>query len=100
MSAKTFNGLVSIYYRKGEIALDRDTEGKFSAANAAECYTTLKELAKKHKASINKYSLFLVDGGTEAVLLANRYGKPYLAILPKQAAADGSTRKAGVTKLA
>ena len=101
MSSKTFDGGVSIVKNlKGEIALKKDNDGKFSSVNAQACYDTLKELAKKHKAPINKYSLFIVEGGTEAVLLANRYGNPYLAILPKQATADGSTRKASVTKLA
>jgi len=101
MSSKTFDGSVSIVKNtKGEIALKKDTEGKFNASNADECYSTLKALAKTHKATVNKYSLFMVEGGTEAVLLSNRYGNPYLAILPKQAAADGSTRKVSVTKLA
>jgi len=101
MSSKTFSSNVSIVKNtKGEIALKKDDNGKFNAENAQECYDTLKALAKTHKAAVNKYSLFLVEGGTEAVLLANRYGNPYIALLPKQAAADGSTRKAGVTKLA
>lgn len=100
MSAKTFVGNISIVLNtKGEIALKRDPEGKFSAANAAECYQTMMRLAKGRKAPINKYSLFLVENGTEPVLLANRYGNPYLALLPKRE--DGQVkRNASVTKLA
>lgn len=99
MTAKTFEGGVSIVKNtKGEIALKRDLAGKFNAGNAAECYSTMKAKAKELKASINKYSLFLVDKGTEPVLLANRYGNPYIALLPKRG--DGETKRGTVTKLA
>ena len=99
MSAKTFDGSVTIVLNtKGEIALKRDPEGKFSAENAKECYDTMSKLAKARKASINKYSLFMVESGTEPVLLANRYGNPYIALLPKRA--DGQAKRNAVTKLA
>ena len=99
MSSKTFDGNVSIVLNtKGEIALKKDAEGKFSAENAAECHQTMTKLAKARKASINKYSLFMVEGGTEPVLLSNRYGNPYLALLPKRA--DGQVKRNAVTKLA
>ena len=99
MSAKTFEGSVSIVKNtKGEIALKRDPEGKFSAENAVECHAKLTELAKKLKAPINKYSLFIADGGTEPVMLANRFGNPYIALLPKRG--DGNTKRNAVTKLA
>lgn len=99
MAAKTFEGNVSVVLNtKGEIALKKDLEGKFSAENAAELYQTLTKLAKARKVSINKYSLFVTDGGTEAVLLANRYGNPYIALLPKRA--DGGAKRNQVTKLA
>jgi hypothetical protein len=98
MAAKTFEGSVSIVLNtKGEIALKKDAGGKFSAANAAECYAKLQELSKARKASINKYSLFMVDKGTEPVLLANRYGNPYIALLPKQ---GDAAKRSSVTKLA
>jgi len=100
MSAKTFDGSVSIVLNtKGEIALKRDPEGKFSAANAKECYDTMSKLANARKAPINKYSLFMVANGTEPVLLANSfYGNPYIALLPKRA--DGQAKRNAVTKLA
>jgi hypothetical protein len=98
MSAKTFEGAVSIVLNtKGEIALKKDPEGKFTAANAAECYETLAKLAKSRKAAINKYSLFVTEGGTEAVLLANRYGNPYIALLAKREAGKAGSK---VVKLA
>ena len=100
MASKVFEGGVSIVLNtKGELALKRDPEGKFSASNAKECYDTLRALAKSRKASINKYSLFATDNGTEPVLLANRYGNPYIALLPKRDG-GGSAKKNAVTKLA
>lgn len=99
MSAKTFDGSVSIVLNtKGEIALKKDPEGKFSAQNAVECYDTMLKLAKSRKATINKYSLFMVENGSEPVMLANRYGNPYIALLPKRA--DGQVKRSTVTKLA
>ena len=99
MSAKTFEGSVSIVKNtKGEIALKRDSEGKFTAANATECYSKMQELSKKHKSAIHKYSLFIVTGGTEPVMLANHYGNPYIALLPKRG--EGETKRNAVTKLA
>ena len=99
MSAKTFEGNVSIVLNtKGEIALKKDAEGKFSAENAAECYSMMRQLAKSRKVPVNKYSLFVVENGTEPVLLANRYGNPYIALLPKRA--DGQVKRNAVTKLA
>ncbi len=99
MSAKTCEGSVSIVKNtKGEVALKRDPEGKFDARHAAECYNIMQQLAKKNKLPINKYSLFIPEGGTEAVLLANRYGNPYIALLPKRG--DGDTKRGTVTKLA
>lgn len=99
MSSKTFEGAVSIVKNtKGEIALKRDPEGKFTATNAAECHQTMVALSKKLKAPVNKYSLFLAEGGTEPVLLVNRFGNPYIALLPKRG--EGGAKRAGVTKLA
>jgi hypothetical protein len=99
MSAKTFEGSVSIVRNtKNEIALKRDPEGRFNAGNAAECYSTMQQLAKKNKFPINKYSLFIADGGTEVVLLANRFGNPYIALLPKRS--EGGAKRNAVTKLA
>lgn len=99
MAAKTYEGNVSVVLNtKGEIALKKDIEGKFSAENAAELYQTMTKLAKARKVSINKYSLFVADGGTEPVLLANRYGNPFIALLTKRA--DGQAKRNAVTKLA
>lgn len=97
MSNKTFEGKVSVILNtKGEIALKRDPNGAWDASNAGALYAKVQELATG-KAAINAYSLFIVKGGTEVVLLANRYGNPYIAVLPKR---EGGAGKAKVTKLA
>lgn len=99
MSNRTFEGKVSVVLNsKGEIALKRDPEGAWDSSQAPALLTKVTELAKKNKASINKYSLFLTEGGTEAVLLANRYGNPYIAVLPKRD--GGQSNRPKVTKLA
>jgi hypothetical protein len=99
MGSKTFEGNVSIVLNtKGEIALKRDPEGGWDASKAQALHVKMGELAKKHKAKISSYALFQAEGGTEPVLLANRYGNPYVALLPKRGE-GGATRK-GVTKLA
>jgi hypothetical protein len=120
MSNKTFEGNVSIVKNtKGQIALKRDHEGAFNAGNADECLSKLVELAKAHKSGINTYSLFMPDvpvkldasgtplpispkdvviGDKQPVLLANRYGNPYIALLPKRT--ESNAVKSKVTKLA
>jgi len=57
--ARIFEGNVSVVLNtRGEIALKRDPQGRFSADNADELYQTMLKLAKERKVSINKYSLY------------------------------------------
>lgn len=105
MAAKTFEGSVSIILNtKGEIALKKDAAGKFTAADAAEIYSQMQAFAKSisgkpgKTTAINKYSLFITEGGKEPVLLVNRYGNPYIALLAPRGDSGGS--KKTVTKLA
>jgi hypothetical protein len=98
MSSKTFEGKVSVVLNtKGEIALKRDSEGAWDASQARELYTKVTELSKQRKTGINQYSLWIAPNGTEPVLLANRYGNPYIALLPKR---EDASPKQKVTKLA
>ncbi len=100
MSSRIFEGNVSIIKNtKGEIALKRDPDGAFNAENAEACYAKLQELAKKHKASIHKWSLFIAEGGKDVVLMADRYGNPRVTLLPPLGDA-ASKPKAKVVKLA
>jgi len=99
MSSRVFEGNVSIVKNtKGEIALKRDTEGAFNATNATECYTKMQELSKKLKAPINKWSLFIADGGKDVVLMADRFGNPRITLLPPRTGEQAS--KAKIVKLA
>lgn len=99
MASKTFEGNVSIVLNtKGEIALKRDPEGAWDATKAVELHRKMTELSKSKKAKISQYSLFTAEGGTEAVLLVNRFGNPYIGLLPKRG--DGTPGRKSVTKLA
>ena len=96
MSAKTFEGAVSIVRNtKGEVALKKDVDGKFTAENVVELFKVFSKLSKGEV--VNKYSLFIAPNGTEPVLLANRYGNPYIALLPKREAGKAGSK---VVKLA
>jgi len=94
MSNRTFEGKVSVVLNsKGEIAIKRDPEGAWDSTQATALHQKMLELGKKNKASINKYSLFLTEGGTEAVLLANRYGNPYMRCYQSETATSPTVLK-------
>jgi hypothetical protein len=95
--AKIYKGTVSIVKNtKGEITVKQDVEGKFSHDNAQELWETMVSLAKKHKAEMR---FFKPDPkGTVPLLFADRWGNPYVAILPESQAP--SKVKVTVTKLA
>jgi hypothetical protein len=98
MSSKTFEGKVSVVENtKGEIALKREADGNWDASMAPELHGKMLELSKRLKKPVNKYSLWIAPNGTEPVLLANRYGNPYIALLPKR---EDSAPKQKVRKLA
>jgi hypothetical protein len=101
MSNRIFTSNVSIVKNtKGEVALKKDPEGSFSAGNVIECYRQLLAISQRLSLPVNKYSLYIVEGGTEVVLLANRFGNPYIGVLPKRGDGDGSRKGGGVVKLA
>lgn len=98
MSSKTFEGKVSVVLNtKSEIALKRDAQGEWDATQAEALHGKMLELSKRLKKSINQYSLWIAPNGTVPVLLANRYGNPYIALLPKR---EDSAPKQKVQKLA
>lgn len=98
--AKIYNGNVSIIKNlKGQIAVSPDADGKFSSANVAELYKTMLTLAKKHKAECRFFKP--EAGGDTPVLFADRWGKPYVAVLPaRKAPGDVTTTRPTVQKLA
>ena len=100
MGTKVFQGRCSVVWNtKDEIALQKDSEGNFSATNVAELDQTLMALSKELKAPIHKYARFVADGGTVPVLIVTRWGAPQVAVLPPLASGAPGTRKR-VEKLA
>lgn len=88
--AKIYKGTVSIVKNlKGQITVQPDAEGKFSAANVDELYKTMVQLGKKHKAECRFFKPE-ADGDTP-LLFADRWGKPYVAVLPARKAPGGVT---------
>jgi hypothetical protein len=69
----------------GEVALKRDLDGKWDATMAVALYERMQELSKTLNAPLHKWSLYVVDGGVDAVLMADRYGNPRLTLLPPKA---------------
>jgi hypothetical protein len=87
--AKLYRDNVSIVLNpKGEIALKKNEKGAFSAADAAKIAKKMRELSTKHKAPISQWAMFVAPGADELqppILLANKFGQPYLAWLPPSA---------------
>ena len=96
--SRIFEGNVSLVANtKGEIALKRDLNGAWNSTNAKELYAKAQELSKAKQMPLHKWSFFKADGGTDVLLMADRYGNPRITILP--AKAEGQA-KSKVTKLA
>ena len=97
--AKIYNGTVSIIKNlKGFITVKADPEGKFTAANVDELYTTMLALGKEHKAECKFYTPEV--GGDTPILCAGDWdGRPYMALLPARKAPGKVTVKR-VVKLA
>ena len=95
--AKIYQGKVSVYNNsKNQLVVKADDDGKFTQENAAELYSTMVALGKKHKLEVRVFKP--EQGGDTPVLMADRWGKPYVALLPERKA-PGIT-KVTVTKLA
>lgn len=98
--AKIYNGTVSVILNtKGQIAVRQDADGKFTHANVQELYDTMVKLGKKMKREVRFYKPE-ADGDT-AVLMADRWGKPYIALLPaRKAPGELTVTRPAVQKLA
>ncbi len=91
-------GNVSIFANtKGEVVVKPDVDGKFNADNVAELYTTMLEVAKKNKLTPKVYKP--ESSGDTPLLFADKWGKPYVAVLPASKAPSKVTVKK-VLKLA
>lgn len=93
--AKIYQGKVSVFSNaNNQLVVRADEDGKFTHENVQELYTTMVALGKKHKMEVR---VFKPDtGGDTPVLMSDRWGKPYVALLPERKAPS----KVVVTKLA
>jgi len=105
--SKLFRGNVSIvtgFDKAGteDIRLKKDIEGAFNSENASELLAKANELSKKHKLPLNTWSFYFPVGqkkNLEPVLLADKFGKPKLTMLPPMAK-KGNVAKSKTRKLA
>jgi hypothetical protein len=90
--AKVYEGTFGIRSNtKGEIVLGKTAKGKYTAEDAATVYKKVTALAKEHKLVAR---VFKPDAkGTEPVILADRWGNPYLALLPKRESAAPAAKR-------
>lgn len=83
--AKIYQGKVSVYSNsKQQLVVKPDDSGKFDSNNVAELYKTMLTLGKKHKMEVRVFKP--EQGGDTPVLMADRWGKPYIALLPERKA--------------
>lgn len=94
MPSRKYDGSVSIYQNTtGTIALEADSEGKWSNDNAVDCLAKMLSLGKEHDA---KVTVFYGKGRTTGSIKSDTVeikeyvnkegkpsGKPYMSLLPK-----------------
>jgi len=99
--SKLFRGNVSIvngFDKAGteDIRLKKDVDGAFNSENASELLAKANELSKKLKLPLNTWSFYFPVGqkkNLEPVLLADKFGKPKLTMLPPMASKPASKSK-------
>lgn len=98
--AKIYKGNVSVYSNsQNQLVVRPDPEGKFNYESVQELYETMVKLGKKHKMEVRVFKP--EAGGDTPVLMADRWGKPYIALLPERKAPGALTvTKPAVVKLA
>lgn len=85
--AKIYQGQVSVYTNSNnQLIVKPDVEGKFSHANVAELYKTMLTLSKKHKMEVRVFKPENEANCDTPLLMADRWGKPYIALLPERKA--------------
>ena len=104
--SKLFRGNVSIvtgFTKDGteDIRLKKDVDGVFNSENASELLAKANELSKKHKLPLNTWSFYFpldrskhaaAQGALEPVLLADKFGKPKLTMLPPMKSKSTTTK--------
>jgi hypothetical protein len=83
--AKIYQGKVSVFANSNkQLVVKPDDAGKFDMNNVAELYSTMVTLGKKHKMEVRVFKP--EQGGDTPVLMTDRWGKPYVALLPERKA--------------
>jgi hypothetical protein len=96
--AKIYQGKVSVYSdSKNRVVVKPDDSGSFDMNNVSELYKTMVALGKKHKLEVKVYKP--EASGDTPLLLSDRWGKPYIALLPASQA-PGAVTVVKVQKLA
>ena len=95
--AKIYQGKVSVFSNSNkQLVVKPDANGQFDMTNVSELYTTMLTLSKKTKMEIRVFKPEAT--GDTPVLMSDRWGKPYIALLPERKAP--SVVKVSVVKLA
>ena len=85
--AKIYQGQVSVFSNANkQLVVKPDVEGKFSHENVAELYSTMLTLGKKHKMDVRVFKPENEANCDTPLLMADRWGKPYIALLPERKA--------------
>jgi hypothetical protein len=83
--AKIYQGKVSVFANSNnQLVVKPDDSGNFSHENISELYKTMLALGKKHKMEVRVFKP--EQGGDTPVLMTDRWGKPYVALLPERKA--------------
>lgn len=96
MASRQFQGNVRIVIaseknldneRVQVLKLEKNEAGKYSGKSVAALLTSLEQHSKKEKLPISRWAVFEPEGTREncaPVLLANKYGQPYIAFFSKE----------------
>ena len=85
--AKIYEGNVSVFKNtKNKIVCKADSLGNFNAETVDALVKTMTEIGRREKAEVNFFvpEGNLGDKGMTPMLLANRWGQPYVALLPQR----------------
>lgn len=97
--SRIYKGRVSVFAdTKNQLVVRADQNGQFSHENVAELYQKMVLLSKQHKMEIRVYKPESL--GDTPVLLADRWGKPYVALLRADKAPGPLVTTKRVQKLA
>jgi hypothetical protein len=85
--AKIYQGKVSVFSNSNkQLVVKPDDSGNFNHENVSELYKTMLTLGKKHKMEVRVFKPENETNCDTPLLMADRWGKPYVALLPERKA--------------